>query len=205
MYGPFSPVPPHSSTNETVIFQCRENIFKPLGLKDTSFEPDPSTYYRIISLHHRMENGTVIVSPINNFGRIYPARNGYHSAWWGLFSTAADWGVFMSTMMNQGLCFQTGKRIIKPETLEHLFTPQLSPEYLPMPLGKSARPEFIRNTPVSSPFGQNRNHGLGLFLVGDKEGVKLSDGTISLSYGTAGWTAASGVVSWIDRSIGISV
>ena len=210
LYGPFFfffffTLIQNSSTNKPAVFQCRENIFKPLDLKDTSFEPDPSTYHRITSLHHRMEDGAVIVSPINNFGRVYPARYGYHSAWWGLFSTAADWGVIMSTVMNQGLCFKTGKRIIKPETLEQLFIPQLGPEHLPISHGRSSRPDFIRNSLRPSPFGQNRNHGLGLLLVGDKEGTKLSDGTIGLSYGTAGWIAASGVICWVDRSIGISM
>ena len=177
----------------------------PLDLKDTSFEPSPSTYHRITSLHHRMEDGTVTLSPISNFGHIYPAKKGYHSASWGLFSTAADWGVFTSTLMNQGLCSNTGKRIIKAETLEHLFTPQLGPKYLPIQHVKGVRPEFIRNTSPPSPFGKNKNYGLGVYLVQDEAGIELSDGTIGFSYGTAGCAAASGVVYWIDRSIGITV
>ena len=151
-----------------------------------------------------MENGTVIVSPINNFGRVYPARNGYHSSWWGLFSTPADWGVLMSTLMNQGLCFKTGKRIIKPETLEHIFTPQLGPEHLPMQQRQSSRPDFIRINHNASPLGPSRNVGLGSILVGEKDGIKLRNGTVGLSYGTAIWAAGTGVTCWIDRSIGIS-
>lgn len=163
---------------------------------------------RVISVHHRIEDGTVIRSPATNFARVSPAKTGrgHHSAGSGLFSTAEDWGVIMSTIMNGGLCHATGKRIIKAETLENMFTPQLGPQHLPPPLLEAARKEFVRATSYSDfdSSDVHKNFGLGMVIVGNKEGTKTEEGVRGLAHGSGWWLGATGVLYWIDRTTGIS-
>jgi len=162
---------------------------------------------RMISVHHRIEDGAVIRSPAINFARVSPAKTGrgHHSAGSGLFSTAEDWGVIMSTVMNGGLCHATSKRIIQAETLENMFTPQLGAQHLPPLLLEAARKDFIHPTSYSDfDLGDvHKNFGLGMILVGGKEGTKSTEGVRGLTQGS-GWWLGTGALYWIDRTTGVS-
>ena len=170
------------------------------------FEPNPSMCDRMMSMHHRIEDGVIIRSPAINFARVSPAKGGkgHHSPGSGLFTTAHDWNVVLSTVLNQGYCHATGKRIIKAETLEELFTPQLGPENLPLPPLITARPEFCMDLPDLDPGDPTKNFGLGLIIVGEKDGVYLPDGSRGKACGTGWWVGATSVMYFIDRASGIA-
>lgn len=110
----------------------------------------------------------------------------------------------MSTVMNGGLCHATGKRLIKAETLEHMFTPQLGPQHLPFPPLETARREFVNSYPNIDPGDAHKNFGFGMVLVGDPEGTILATGERGMACGTGWWIGATGVIHWIDRATGVS-
>ena len=104
----------------------RENIFEPLGMKDTYFNvPEPkanrlATVYTENDEHH-------IIPWSHSFRNIdpdYPTmKKHYFSGGAGLTSTAFDYAIFMQMLLNGGI--YNGKRILSPRTVEIMTSNQL--------------------------------------------------------------------------------
>lgn len=104
----------------------RENIFNPLGMKDTYFTVPSSkanrmpTVYTEDSLHR-------IIPWSHTFRDIdpdYPLMNKhYFSGGAGLSSTAFDYAIFLQMLLNGGI--YNGKRILSPRTVELITSNQL--------------------------------------------------------------------------------
>jgi len=107
-----------------------DNIFKPLGMKDTYFNLPQSkasrlaTVYTEDSLHH-------VIKWSHTFRHIdpdYPLMNkGYFSGGAGLSSTAMDYAIFMQAMLNGGI--YNGHRILAPRTVQLMTSNQLDFTY----------------------------------------------------------------------------
>lgn len=99
-----------------------ERLFKPLGMKDTTFWPEGEQLERI-AIGSRLDQtkGPVNISwgllsyPLNDKAKRYPIPAG------GLFSTAEDLAKFGQLALNNGVC--DGKRILSEKTIaEHGFS-----------------------------------------------------------------------------------
>jgi CubicO group peptidase (beta-lactamase class C family) len=86
---------------------CRTTIFEPLGMKDTGFAPTPS---RCAATAADVPPG-IVHDPL---ARAYGSPQ-HRPGNAGLFSTAADLGLFCRALL--------GGRLLKPETLRRMFTP----------------------------------------------------------------------------------
>lgn len=104
----------------------RENIFTPLGMKDTYFNVPASKANRLASvytedsLHH-------IIKWDKDFRGISPdyplTKKTYFSGGAGLSSTAYDYAIFLQMLMNGGV--YNGQQILSRRTVEIMTSPQL--------------------------------------------------------------------------------
>ncbi|MBF0553057.1 MAG: DUF1343 domain-containing protein [Nitrospirae bacterium] len=96
---------------------CADHIFKPLGMKDTAFNPSPSVYNRIAPTQFRkgkMMQGEVHDPMAYNMGGVAG-----HA---GLFSTADDLSIFAMTMLNMGA--HNKVHILSPLMVAKMTSPQ---------------------------------------------------------------------------------
>ncbi len=151
----------HRISGQPLDVYCTENIFKPLGMKDTGFKPSPALRSRIAPTRYQSRNKEKLL-----WGKVYDpiAYNmGGVAGHAGLFSTADDLSTFAQTLLDGGTT--KGVCILSPLTVEKMTTPQTPPNKMALRgLGWD----------IDSPFASNRGE---LFPVG--------------SYGHTGFTGTS--------------
>lgn len=155
-------------SGEPLDVYCAEHIFRPLGMKDTSFQPllhRPGEQNRIAPTQHQFGTSGEIL-----WGEVHDPtayRMGGVAGHAGLFSTADDLAIFAQMLLDGGT--YRGARILSPLTIEKMTMPQSPP-------GKTA----VRGLgwDLDSPYASNRG---ALLPVG--------------SYGHTGFTGPS---MWID-------
>ncbi len=116
-----------------------QNIFKPLGMKDTGFHPLPDLKDRIAPT--RFAYHTVLC------GRPHDPtsyRMGGVSGHAGLFSTADDLARFAQAFLGGGAL--DGTSILKPETVREMASPQSPPGKTPRGLGWDLEPPFLSDS-----------------------------------------------------------
>lgn len=100
-----------------------KEIFSPLGMNDTTFEPNTEQWNRMIVMHNRDENGKPLSAQMTA-GEIFPSVPcSCYCGGAGLASTAEDYSKFAEMLL-------WGKGILSPETLREMATPQLPPEVM---------------------------------------------------------------------------
>ena len=110
-------------TNSSLDKFCKKEIFEPLGMNDTYFNPPDSVKYKIPPTENdtywrnRLIKGEVHDETASLLGGV--------SGHAGLFSNVEDLAKFLLLILNKG--FYKNKRIINPETVE-LFTKRQSQE-----------------------------------------------------------------------------
>lgn len=102
---------------------CQEEIFTPLGMLDTCFEPD-DVLDRMADLTERSSEGTFIG---------YDLQPGRHPDFYGLggslYGTPHDYMRFLRLLLNRGEV--DGQRLIQPWTVELMLTNQVGALQLP--------------------------------------------------------------------------
>lgn len=170
-------------TKDTLGTYFRQNIFEPLGMRDTGFFPLqlPHTADHVATWAYRDENGTGL-STGAPWKTDTPAIESGGS---GLHSTAADYGRFLAGLLSGVL--------VSLETLDEMFRPQLDGAVVTA-LEQTAHsggyvPEILAGTPL--------NHGLGgLINMANMQGKR--------SAGSMMWTGAANGRWWIDRKTGVA-
>jgi len=140
---------------------CAEHIFKPLGMKDTGFNPAGLLRDRIAPTQYRHgETGPMLWGEVHDPTAYNMGGIAGHA---GLFSTADDLAIFAQMLLNGGT--SNGVRLLSPLTVEKMTTPQSPPNAM-----------ILRGLgwDLDSPFSSNRGE---LFPIG--------------SYGHTGWTGTS--------------
>ncbi len=96
---------------------CAQNIFKPLGMKDTSFRPSPSAHNRIAPTQFR--KGKLIQGEVHDPMAYNMGGVAGHA---GLFSTAGDLSIFARAMLNLGT--YNNVHILSPLMVAKMGSPQ---------------------------------------------------------------------------------
>lgn len=113
----------HRLSGKTVAAYSRENIFLPLGMKDSMFQPPASLIPRIAPT----ERPTKTAAPLRGIVHDPTARNmGGIAGHAGLFSTADDLARFAQMMLNGGTL--DGVRLFSPLTVAKFTEPQSPPD-----------------------------------------------------------------------------
>lgn len=174
----------------------RQNIWGPLGIKAATFEVHtrPEILEARSDMSLRIPNGPLVPSPT----RFFPEHPGYHSGGGGMHSSPAEYiKLLIAVLQNDG-------KLLKPETLDLLFEPQLTPAVtetletvlfenggqssLSQNLPRSARPIQALGGMVS------RNDVVGDVFGG--EGKRRNKGTLT-------WGGLPNLVWTVDRKAGI--
>ncbi len=146
-----------------------DRIFRPLGMKDTTFQPTPEQAKRIATIYKPGDDGNSIQATDHWLSKVSEDRSPNPSG--GLFSTAADIARFYQMILNGGEL--DGKRIISKDAI-----------------GEMTR---IQTGDLVTGFTPGNGWGLGWCVVREPQGV-----TEMLSPGTCGHGGAFGTQSWLD-------
>lgn len=160
----------HRVSGETLDAYCLHHIFKPLGMKDSGFNPSLKLRKRIAPTEYRSgSSGEVLLGVVHDPTSRFMHGVAGHA---GLFSTAGDLSIFAQMLLNGGT--YKGTRILSPLSVEKMTTPQTPPNQMVLRgLGWD----------IDSPFASNRGE---LFGVG--------------SYGHTGFTGTSIWIDPVTRT-----
>jgi CubicO group peptidase (beta-lactamase class C family) len=159
----------------------RDNIYKPLGMKDAGFFVPGEKRSRFATLYVNDDQGRMkSIEPGSIFGGSYAEQPGMPSGGGGMVSTAEDYFRFASMLANAGEL--DGKRILSPASVRLMSTNHLPPELLTGQYG-------IGLMQMRAGFG----YGYNCAVEYDPQAANLPDGK-----GTFLWDGAAGTWFWVD-------
>jgi len=103
-------------TGQSLNVFLTENLYKPLGMVRTFYNPPKSVWNNVAPTEFDMERGGIVHGKVHDENAYYLGGVSGNA---GLFSTARDLGIFSQMFLNKGI--YRGQQYIKPETIE-LFT-----------------------------------------------------------------------------------
>ena len=159
----------------------RENIWQPLGMKDTAFHITADKAGRFATLYAANPAGVLAASAGGNVAMDYTKEPTMPSGGGGLVSTATDYLRFAQMLLNGGEL--GGVRILAPSSVA-----------------------LMRTNRLPQPMMNSREFGIGFFHIspgfgfGFDFGVYTNPGFISHTVGTGTytWGGAAGTWFWID-------
>jgi methyl acetate hydrolase len=173
-------------SGETLDAYLHRNVFEPLGMTDTGFDPNKLGIDRLVAVQHRLDDGTLQQAPQPKPG----TRNPFLSGGAGLFSTAADYLRFARMLLRGGEL--DGARVLAAETVVQMARSHTGALTIdPMPTcdtGSSNDVDFFPGAPKS--------FGLG-FLINDADlNGRRASGSLS-------WAGLFNSYYWIDVRSGV--
>ncbi len=108
----------HRLSGQLVSDYARDHVFRPIGMKDSTFNPSASLRSRIAPTE--VEQGQVVRGVVHDPTARYMGGVAGHA---GMFTTAADLSRFAQTMLNLGVTPE-GVRIFSALTVRKFTTPQ---------------------------------------------------------------------------------
>lgn len=157
------------ASGQTLDVFLEERLFKPLGMRDTTFYPNAEQMARL-GKPYRHENGKLVEThflPTVNPSR----RDRFPPAHAGLYSTALDYARFCMMLLNDGEL--DGRRYLKAETVASL--------------------RKVHTGEQKTGFTSGNGWGLGVCVVREPQGS-----TAMLSPGSYGHGGMFGTQAWID-------
>jgi methyl acetate hydrolase len=118
-----------------------EHVLEPLGMSETTFTPNEEQRSRLMAVHSRTPEGGFAISELD-----HPAEPEYWAAGHGLHGTGGDYGRFMAALLAGGEL--NGNRILRPETVDLMFTDHLDGIPLPPEGTVSTMPELSNDVPA---------------------------------------------------------
>ena len=160
----------------------RDNIFKPLDMKDAAFYVPADKRARFSSVYTTGPNGELVEAAAGASGRSteYATEPTMPSGGGGMVSTASDYYRFAQMLLNGGQL--DGKRILAPPTVKLMTSNHVPSELL--------TGQFSIGSQVMRPgFG----YGYNCAVVFDPPEANLPEGK-----GTFFWDGAAGTWFWVD-------
>jgi CubicO group peptidase (beta-lactamase class C family) len=160
----------------------QDNLFGPLGMKDTSFKLSASQRARLASVHQRDDKGAL--APIE-FG--LPEDPEFLMGGGGLYGTARDYLAFTRMILGGGTL--NGAQVLKRETVDLMSQNHIAP--LDIPYIKTAAPGLSNDVDLFP--GMRKGWGLS-FLI------NTQDTPTGRSAGSLAWAGLANTYFWIDRT-----
>lgn len=167
---------------------CQEHIFGPLNITDMSFHIPDAQLPKLVGMHTRLENGTLVPSEFQ--GSVFHAA--YDSGGHGAFGTARSFLLVLATLLNHGVAPNTGAHILPADAVREMFCDQ--GEVVPAWRG-AIRGMDVDLTGNSSRRGQGLSFQLNLddLPTGRRAGFGAWAGAANSYYATRRVDPASGV------------
>ncbi|HVJ51107.1 MAG TPA: serine hydrolase domain-containing protein [Aliidongia sp.] len=105
-------------TDQSLEIYFRENIFGPLGMKDSGFLIGSAQKRRVATLHNRQSDGSLVPAPFE-----MPQRPEFFMGGGGTFSTPRDYLAFLRMLLNGGSL--NGVKVLRPETVAMMMSNQI--------------------------------------------------------------------------------
>jgi CubicO group peptidase (beta-lactamase class C family) len=160
----------------------QQNVFAPLGMRDTSFKLSPSQRGRLASVHQRGADGAL--APIEFE---IPQEPEFLMGGGGLYGTAGDYLTFARMIMHGGTL--EGTTVLRPETVQQMSENHIGP--LEIGVIRTAIPALSNDVNLFP--GISKKWGLS-FLI---NAAPLPTGR---SAGSLAWAGLANTYFWIDRS-----
>ena len=167
-------------SDQSLEIYFRENIFAPLGMKDTGFLIGSEQKSRVATLYNRGANGSLTSAPFE-----IPQRPEFFMGGGGLFGTAPDYLAFLQMLLNGGTLH--GARVLQPRTVATMFQNHI---------GELNVTKMITAQPAySSDFDQfpGMAHKWGLSFD-----INTAAGPNGRSPGSVSWAGLLNTYFWID-------
>jgi len=164
----------------------QDNIFGPLGMKDTGFKISPSMRSRLASVHQRDEKG--VLTPIEF---ALPENPEFFMGGGGLYGAARDYLAFTQMIVQGGSL--GGAQVLKRETVDLMAQNHIAP--LDIPYIKTAAPGLSNDVDLFP--GMRKGWGLS-FLI------NTQDAPTGRSAGSLAWAGLANTYFWIDRAKRVS-
>ena len=158
----------------------QENIFGPLGMKDSTFRPSEAQHERLVGTHARQPDGKV--APIEF---AVPEDAEFLMGGGGLYSTGPDNLAYTRMILNGGEL--NGVRVLKPETVALMGQNHIGA--IEVPMLKSANPALAREVDFFP--GMVKKWGLS-FLINTEEAPT------GRAAGSLAWAGIHNTFFWID-------
>jgi methyl acetate hydrolase len=173
-------------TGQSLEAYFQANIFRPLGMVDTSFYLPNEKMTRLVTSHRREATG-LVENP-------NPAKfTGSESGEGGLVSTASDYAAFLQTLLNEGSL--RGTRLLKAASVRQMTSNQIGSVVV------GEMPAVMPRTASAFPFGAGKDKfGLG-FQITMTEGKASNE----RSAGSYAWAGIANTHFWVDPKRGIGV
>jgi CubicO group peptidase (beta-lactamase class C family) len=120
-------------SNQSLEIYFRENIFAPLGMKDSGFLIGSKQKRRVATFHNRQPDGSLKPAPFE-----MPQRPEFFMGGGGAFSTPQDYITFLQMLLHGGSL--NGAGILRPETVAAMMVNQIGD--LNVQEMRSAQPAF---------------------------------------------------------------
>lgn len=140
-------------SEQTLGAYMRQNIFEPLGMKDTSFNETDEQKQRLVTVHARQPDGSL--APID-FS--WPAGREFDNGGHGLVSTARDYLAFVRMLLNEGM--YNGARVLRADTVAQMRQNHI--DDLLVTMMKTANPAMSNDAEFFP--GMKKKHGLGFVI-----------------------------------------
>ena len=158
------------------------NIFAPLDMRDSSFDPKPSWATRTVQVHARQADGSL--TPVESAPP--PPDREFYPGGGGLFSTAPDYIAFLRMLLNGGRS-DDGAQVLRPETVALMAENHMGPlDVLPL---KTFKPDFSNDAEFFP--GMVKKWGLS-FLI------NTEDTPAGRSAGSLAWAGINNTYFWLD-------
>ena len=164
----------------------RENLFEPLGMRDTAFRITAAMRERLAKIHQRGEDGKL--TPLMDLE--IPQEPEFEMGGGGLYGTAGDYLKFVRMMLNDGR--GNGNTLLKAETVKKMATNHIG-EVLVGPL-KTAIPPLSNDVDVFP--GMPKKWGLTFLINTQRAPTGRSAGSLA-------WGGLANTYFWIDRTTGV--
>ncbi len=167
-------------TDQSLEIYFRENIFAPLGMKDSGFLIGSKQKGRVATFHNRRADGGLEPTPFE-----MPQRPEFFMGGGGAFSTPRDYMTFLRMLLNGGTL--NGVRVLKPETVASMMQNQIGD--LNVHEMRSAQPAY------SHSFDQfpDQPHKWGFSFD-----INTQPGPNGRSAGSISWAGLLNCYFWLD-------
>ncbi len=159
---------------------CREHIFDPLGMADTTYLVSPEQRARQAARHQRGGDGSLTLLPFEPF-----FASEYYAGGGGLYSTGGDYLKFLRALLHGGSLGDA--TILTPPTVALMGENQIGA--LPAGVMKTANPELTNDVDFFP--GARVRWGLGYMLT-------LDPGPNGRGSGSVTWAGLFNTYYWID-------
>jgi methyl acetate hydrolase len=169
-------------TGQNLEAYMQAHIFAPLGMRDTSFDPQPDWSSRTVQVHARQPDGSL--QPIDSAPP--PVDREFYPGGGGLFSTGPDYMAFLRMLLAGGVG-SGGGRVLKPETVALMAQNHMGDlDVLPL---RTFNPTFSNDAEFFP--GMSKKWGLS-FLI------NTQDAPAGRSAGSLAWAGINNTYFWLD-------